>query len=69
MKEGGALEDARRKIRICLVIVVAAAVLVGLIYYFTDVRGKSPMSEGTLVRQTGCQMQVCTSGGNYGIRK
>lgn len=63
------MEDARRKIRICLVIVVTAAVIIGLIYYFNDVRGKSPMSEGTLVRQTGYQVQACIPGGNYGISK
>lgn len=43
------MEEARRKIRICLVCVVTAAVIIGLIYYFHDVRGISSVNEGTLV--------------------
>lgn len=43
------MDEARKKLRLWLLAVVAAAVIVGLIYYFTD--GKSgDMSEGTLVR-------------------
>ena len=34
------MEEARKKLRICMVLVVAAAIIVGLIYYFHDVRGK-----------------------------
>lgn len=43
------MEEARKKIRICLICVVAAAILIGLIYYFTDIYGTSNVSEGTLV--------------------
>ena len=43
------MEEARRKIRVFLICVVMAAVLVGVIYYFTDVYGSSDISEGTLV--------------------
>lgn len=34
------MEEARKKLRICMVLVVAAAIIVGLIYYFHDVRGE-----------------------------
>ena len=44
------MEEARKKLRIFLVCVVMAAVLVGVIHYFTDVYGTSGISEGTLVR-------------------
>ena len=44
------MEKARKKLRIFLVCVVMAAVLVGLIYYFTGVYGNSDISEGTLVK-------------------
>lgn len=44
------MEEARRKMRIFLVCIVAAAVLVGMIYYFTDVYGNADVNEGTLVQ-------------------
>ncbi|MDO4474532.1 MAG: hypothetical protein Q4B75_07745 [Eubacteriales bacterium] len=43
------MEEARRKIRICLVCVLTAAVIIGMIYYFHDVKGISSVNEGTLV--------------------
>lgn len=43
------MEEARRKLRIFLICVVMAAVLVGMIYYFTDVYSNGDVSEGTLV--------------------
>jgi len=49
-KEGEGMDSARKKIRICLVCVVTAAVIVGLLYYFNDVRGNTDINEGTLVR-------------------
>lgn len=51
-REGVCMDEARKKLRLWLLAVVAAAVIVGLIYYFLD--GKSgDMSEGTLVRIEG----------------
>ena len=44
------MEEARRKLRIFLVCVVMAAVIIGLIYYFTDVYTSQPVSEGILVK-------------------
>lgn len=44
------MEEARRKLRIFLICVVMAAVLIGVIYYFTDVYENGAVSEGTLVR-------------------
>lgn len=46
------MEEARKKLRIFLFCVVIMAVLVGVIYYFTDVYGSQDISEGTLVRIT-----------------
>ena len=43
------MEEARRKLRIFLICVVMAAVLVGMIYYFTDVYEDVDVNEGTLV--------------------
>lgn len=45
------MEQARKRIRVCLICVVMAAVIVGFIYYFNDVREESDMSEGTLVQE------------------
>lgn len=44
------MEEAKRKLRIFLVCVVMAAVMIGLIYYFTDVYGSQPVNDGILVR-------------------
>lgn len=42
---------SQKEVRICMVLVVAAAIIVGLIYYFHDVRGKDYATEGTLVQR------------------
>lgn len=44
------MEETRKKLRICLVCVVLAAVLLGFFYYFTEVYGTQDISEGTLVQ-------------------
>lgn len=43
------MEEARKRLRICLICVVAVAVIVGAVYYFHDIRGSRNISEGTLV--------------------
>ena len=43
------MENARRKLRVCLICVVMAAVVIGLIYYFNDMRSRDKINEGTLV--------------------
>lgn len=42
------MNDARRKLRLCLILVVTAAVVIGVIYYFHDVKG-ADYADGTLV--------------------
>lgn len=44
------MEEARKKLRMGLVILVILAALVGCIYYFESVRERSTMEDGTLVR-------------------
>ncbi len=43
------MDNARRKLRVCLICVVMAAVVIGLIYYFNDMRDHGKINEGTLV--------------------
>lgn len=43
------MEAGRRKVRIYLLCVVTAAVLAGLIYYFTEIYHKTNVIGGTLV--------------------
>lgn len=43
------MDEARKKLRVCLICVVAIAVIIGCIYYFNDVRSKADVSEGTLI--------------------
>ena len=51
MERVSKMEDARRKIRMCLIFVVTLAVIIGLIYYFHDVRGNHGVNEGTLIKR------------------
>lgn len=44
------MEEARKKLRMGLMILVILAALVGCIYYFESVRERSTMEDGTLVR-------------------
>ena len=45
------MEDARRKIRMCLIFVVTLAVIIGLIYYFHDVSVNHVVYEGSLIKR------------------
>lgn len=45
------MDEARRKIRICLFCIVMIAALIGVAYYMNDVKGGGSMEEGTLVRR------------------
>lgn len=44
------MDEARKKLRLWLAFVVAAAVIIGLVYYLTDGKRNGGKSEGTLVR-------------------
>ena len=44
------MEEARRKLRVCLICVVMAAVIVGIIYYVGAVNTEKQVNDGTLVR-------------------
>ena len=44
------MEKAKRKVRYCLVIVTMIAIVVGIIYYYNNMRKDSLEGEGTLVR-------------------
>lgn len=43
------MEEARKRLRMCLIFVVVLAVIVGCIYYFSDIGKNENISEGTLV--------------------
>ena len=43
------MDEARKKLWVCLICVVAAAIIIGFIYYFGDVKSRNHVSEGTLV--------------------
>jgi|GEM_PF-539409 len=59
------MDNARKKLRVCLICVVMAAVVVGLIYYFNDVREKGRINEGTLVEHSASDRQ-CSGFGTRG---
>ena len=50
------MDNARKKIWICLLCAVAVAIVVGLCYYVTDVRETELSGEGTLVRMGRSEM-------------
>ena len=44
------MDEARKKLRVCLICVVAAAVILGLVYCLMDVGSETAVSDGTLVQ-------------------
>lgn len=50
------MEQARRKLRICLICVVFAAVLAGIVYYYYEDGKIEVINRGTLVRQMDTKM-------------
>lgn len=44
------MEEARKKLRICLFFVVTAAVVLGVIYYASTLKAEDKFTDGTLVR-------------------
>ena len=43
------MEEARKKLRICLIFVVMLAVLIGCIYYFGEKDESDDVNKGTLI--------------------
>lgn len=43
------MEKARKKIRVCLLCVVALAVILGAVWYFQEMKKNTSVTEGTLV--------------------
>ena len=48
---GEDMDEGRRKVRVCLVTIVLAAVVIGSAYYWYSSGEQFPDSEGTLIRQ------------------
>lgn len=44
------MEEARKRLRVCLLCIVAVAVIIGCVYYFNETQEHSDVSEGTLVK-------------------
>lgn len=51
------MEKSRKRLRVCLFCIVLAAVAVGMIYYFTDVRNKGEIDDGVLITGTGVRWE------------
>lgn len=43
------MDKMRKRIRICLLCVVMTAVVVGLLYYYSEMQGEGAMNRGTLI--------------------
>lgn len=50
------MEDGRKKIRICLLVIVLAAVVIGVLYYLSTPQEQA--GEGFLIRNQ-CEPEVC----------
>lgn len=53
------MEEGRRKIRLCLMSVILAAVAAGIFYYYYSGTDRIPRSEGTLIGRPGAEYYVC----------
>lgn len=51
------MESSRKKLRVCLLLIVLLAVFAGCIYYFSDVRSTEEIEEGVLVRNEKVQVE------------
>lgn len=51
------MEDARKKLRMGLLLLVLLAVIVGCVCYFESVRERSTVEDGTLVRASQEEIQ------------
>lgn len=47
------MEKSRKKLRVCLFLVVLAAVIIGLVYYFTTTGSTVGVDDGVLITGTG----------------
>ena len=63
------MEEARKKLRICLICIVAAAVIVGAVYYLNDVRKPSDVNEGTLVAVPDAGWMLDGAGDDFGYEQ
>lgn len=52
------MEEGRKKIRICLMGIVLAAVVIGIFYYYNNDAGAVTESAGTLIRRPGAESYV-----------
>ena len=54
------MEKARKGIRFCLCVVVLAAIVVGLLYYYGQMQEQATITEGTLISNLGMELrQLC----------
>lgn len=53
------MEEGRRKIRICLMSIVLAAVVIGIFYYYYHDAEAVSNSAGTLIRGPEAESYVC----------
>lgn len=54
------MEKGRKMIRFCLFFVVFVAVLVGLLYYYGEIKEQATINEGTLISSLGMELkQLC----------
>ena len=49
------MEKAKRRVRICLLCVVVLAIVMGILYYYHELRNTEIQAEGTLIAVTGNQ--------------
>ena len=53
------MEEGRRKIRICLMSIVLAAVVIGIFYYYYHDAEAVSNGAGTLIRRPGAEYHAC----------
>lgn len=51
------MEKSRKRVRVCLFCVVLTAVLIGFIYYFTNVKNTKAIDDGVLITGTGIRWE------------
>ena len=58
-KEGKDMDDGRKKLKICLALMLIAAIAAGVVYYFKYMpRSGEKVNEGTLIRTEDGEMEA-----------
>lgn len=49
------MEKARKRVNLCVFVVVLTAIVIGILYYYGEIHGQPTVSDGTLISNLGME--------------